>query len=67
MTLRWARQQVGMWVAFDESGRSVGYVFNRGGGHWSAQCDATQMYVVCDTASKAKHAVKAELERAVSQ
>jgi len=58
--LTWARQQVGMWVAFDEKGNAVGYVFNRGGGHWSAQ--AANGYEVCETSGKAKAAVRKALE-----
>lgn len=57
MKLRWIRQQAGLYVAFDGAGRSVGYVFNRGPGAWSASGPTGQVASGCESIGKAKAAV----------
>ncbi len=56
MELRWVRQQVGMFVAFDRDDNEVGYVLDRGTGYWTASADGIET-TVRETAGEAKGAV----------
>jgi hypothetical protein len=59
MTPKWSRQQAGLFVAFDENGRDVGYVFHRGKDVFAAS--GPSGYVVCDSLGAAKAEVNRQL------